>query len=131
MADGVRLRRLCRLARHMREPGCGHLGPDAGAHQHEEGQGGQVFQLGEPVGHAEIAVHQPIGILVELPYRQIHQWEGEVVEHVAGGHPVVELDGVEQNRVPVDQHDVAQMRIAVAAPDPPRAPALAQERPDP
>ena len=47
---------------------------------------------------------------------QVHQQEGEVVEHVAGGDPVVELDGVEQHRLAVDQHDVAEMQIAVAAP---------------
>ena len=45
---------------------------------------------------------------------EIHQQKGEIVEHVDGGEPVVELDGVEQDRRAVDLDDVAQMQIAVA-----------------
>ena len=45
--------------------------------------------------------------------RSIRQ-KGEIVEHVDGGEPVVELDGVEQDRRAVDLDDVAQMQIAVA-----------------
>ena len=45
---------------------------------------------------------------------QVHQQEGEIVEHVDAGDGIVELDGIEQPRPPVEEHDIAQMQIAVA-----------------
>ena len=48
---------------------------------------------------------------------QVHQQEGEIVEHVARRDQRAELDGVEQHRPAVDQHDVAEMQIAVNAAD--------------
>ncbi len=45
---------------------------------------------------------------------EIHQQKGEVVEHVDGGELVVELDGVEQDRLALDLDDVAEVQIAVA-----------------
>ena len=61
---------------------------------------------------------------------QIHQQEGEVVEHVARGDQRAELDGVEQHRSPLKQHDVAEMEVAVDAADQPAPPALGQQRMD-
>ena len=46
---------------------------------------------------------------------QIHQQKGEIVEHVAGRDTVVEFDGVEQHRLAVNQDDVAEMQVAMAA----------------
>ena len=51
----------------------------------------------------------------ELALDQVHQQEGEVVEHVAGGDRRIELDGVEQHRRVVDQDNISEMQIAVAA----------------
>src|SRR5262249_19524078 len=53
----------------------------------------------------------PLSIAVK-----IHQQEGEIVEGVDGSQVVVELDGIEQSRAAVPEHDVAEMQIAVAAP---------------
>ena len=61
---------------------------------------------------------------------QIHQQEGEIVEHVARGDDRAELDGVEQHRLAVDQHDIAEMQVAVDAPDQAAPAALAQQRHD-
>jgi hypothetical protein len=47
--------------------------------------------------------------------RSIHQQEGEMVEGVDGGQVVVELDGIEQPRAAVPEHDIVEMQIAVAA----------------
>ena len=50
---------------------------------------------------------------------QVHQQERQVVAHVDAGDLVVELDRVEERRPAVQQHDVAQVQIAVALPDEP------------
>ena len=44
---------------------------------------------------------------------EIHEQEGEIVEHVDRGERIVELDGVEQNGLALDLDDVAQVEIAV------------------
>ena len=62
----------------------------------------------------EIGVEHGVGVPREPALAEIHQQEGEVVEDVDRGEPVVELDGVEQDRRAVDLDDVAQMKIAVA-----------------
>ena len=48
---------------------------------------------------------------------QVHDQEGQVVEHVDAGEIVVELDAVERHRPAVEQDDVAQMQVAVAVAD--------------
>ena len=48
---------------------------------------------------------------------EIHQEKREIVQDVGAGDLVVELDAVEQRRPPVQQHDVAQMEIAVTLAD--------------
>ena len=44
---------------------------------------------------------------------EVHQQERQVVEHVDAGDVVIEFDGVEQRGTPVEQHDIAEMEIAV------------------
>ena len=61
--------------------------------------------------------HTAFGVALEPPLPQVHQQEGEVVEDVDAGDLVVELDRVEQRRLPRPQHDVAQMEVAVTLPD--------------
>ena len=48
---------------------------------------------------------------------EVHERKGEVVEHIGGGERVVELDGVEQDRPPPEQNDVAQVKVAMAVPN--------------
>ena len=50
----------------------------------------------------------------EAALAEIHQQEGEIVQHVDRGEGIVELDGVEQDRLALDLDDVAQVKIAVA-----------------
>ena len=65
----------------------------------------------------EIAVEHDVGGCAQPALDQVHQQEGEIVEHVAGRDQRAELDGVEQHRRAVDQRDIAEMQVAVAAPD--------------
>ena len=62
---------------------------------------------------------------------QVHQQEGEIVEHVAGGDPGIEFDGIEQHRLSFEQHDIAEMQIAVTAPHEPCALARIEQRTQP
>ena len=68
--------------------------------------------------------------LRQTALEQVHQQEGQIVKHVAGGDDVAELDGVEQHRLAVDQHDIAEMEIAVDVADKAVPAALAQQRYD-
>lgn len=48
---------------------------------------------------------------------QVHQQEGEIVEHVPGCDHGIEFDGVEQGRFVLDENDISEMQIAMASPD--------------
>src|ERR1019366_6264075 len=61
----------------------------------------------------EIAIEHDIGGLRQLALDQVHQQEGEIVQHVAGGDLGIEFDGVEQHRRALEQHDIAEVQIAV------------------
>ena len=61
-------------------------------------------------------VEQAVGQRAQATLAEVHQGEGEIVEHVDAGHALGELDGIERHRLAVDQHDVAQVQIAMAAP---------------
>ena len=67
---------------------------------------------------------------VEAALDQVHHQEREIVEHVAGRDQRVELDRVEQRRPSFDQHDVAEMKVAVAAPHQAELTALLEQRAD-
>ena len=46
---------------------------------------------------------------------QIHEQEGEVVKDVDGRQRLAELQRIERHWRAVDQHDVAEVQVAVAA----------------
>ena len=52
---------------------------------------------------------------------EIHEQKRQVVEDVGAGDLVVELDAVEERRPAVEQHDVAQVQVAVTLPHEPGA----------
>ena len=106
------------------------LGADRGPHRQEERQRRQRVEIFVPVRFGKIAVEHDIGRLRQLALEQVHQQKGEIVEHVARGDDVAELDGVEQHRPAVDQRDIAEMKIAVDAANQPAPAALAQQRHD-
>ena len=52
---------------------------------------------------------------MQTEVNEIHEREGEVIENVSGRDHRIELDRVEQHGLVVDQDDVAEMGIAMAA----------------
>ena len=48
---------------------------------------------------------------------EIHEQEGKVIEYVDRSDLVIEFDAVEELRLTVQEADIAQMQIAMAAPD--------------
>ena len=78
--------------------------------QRQQGEPGEIHGLGE------IAVPRRVGVARQLPPPEVHQQEGEIVEDVAAGDLVVELDPVEHRWLSFEEHDIAQMKIAVALP---------------
>ena len=109
------------------------IGPDRGAAREEERQQGKGLvvrcrrQLGDP---PQPFVQKPVGERTQALPRQVHQGEGEVVEDVDVGDLVGEFDGIERHGLSGQQHDVAQMEVAVAAPHRPgRLPPRHQIRP--
>ena len=92
----------------------GHEGANRRAQGHEEGQQHETVFV---AGTIEIAVDDMVGLPHEPAMPQIHQQEGEIVECVDLGEIGVEFDTVEDLRMAVEQADIAQMQIPVAAPD--------------
>ena len=68
----------------------------------------------EVCGLGQVAVPHDVGMARQPSPPEIHQEKREIVQDVGAGNLVVELDPVEQRRSPVQQHDVAQMEVAVA-----------------
>ena len=93
-----------------------------------QGEGAQRRSQGEEqwqwlavfgfVALCPVAGQQLLGVPRQLPEVQVHEHEGEVVEHVDAVQSVAELDAVEQRRPAFEQADVGQAQVAVAAPDP-------------
>ncbi len=112
----------------LREPRRRHLGADRRPHRQEERQRRERVEVLGARGFEQVPVEHDIGGGPEPALGQVHQQEGEIVEHVARRDQRAELDRVEQHRPAVDQHDVAEMEIAVDAADEPAPPALDQQR---
>ena len=67
----------------------------------------------DTLGLDQIAVEHDIRRRPQPALDQIHQQERQIIEHVARCNTVVELDGVEQYRFVLDQHDVAEVQVAM------------------
>src|SRR5262245_27265693 len=81
------------------------------------GQRGKPVQVLHPPRFGEVAVEHHVGRTIDPTLDQVHQQEGEVVEHVPRGDERIELDGIEQRRLAVDQCNVAEVEIAMTATD--------------
>ena len=76
------------------------LGPDRSAQAHEQRQGGETSErLGRLGG--EIAVEEPVRRPPQAPLLEVHEEEGEVVEHVGARDRVGELDRERRRALPV------------------------------
>ena len=92
-----------------------HLGPDRGAHGEQCRQDGEAGIVQHLAAQREIAVHQEIGAASVAARPKVHQHEGEVVEKVGRRQRLVEFERVEHHRPAIDQHDVPEMEVAMAA----------------
>ena len=63
------------------------------------------------------------------PLDQVHEQEGQVIEHVDAGEIIVELDAVEQDRAVAEEHDVGEVEVAVTVADAAFGAAAVEERP--
>ena len=94
---------------------------------HQNRLGDFEAQLVAARGKARLHAGQRIGEVAQPARFEVHDQEGEVVEHVDAGDGLVELDAVEQRRPVVDEADIGKMQIAVAAADPSRVAARIEQ----
>ena len=92
-----------------------HDGAHAGTAGEEQRQAGEALDLAADGLEGDVGVEHDVGRLPVAARVEVHQQEGEIVEHVDGGQRLAELERVEGNRNAVDEHDVAEVKIAVAA----------------
>src|SRR5262249_40054422 len=90
------------------------MAADAGMHRHEKRQ--QLRTDAFPC-HVEIAVKDQGRPARKTAMAQIHQQEGEVIEHIDAGERAVEFNAVEERRPVAELADVSQMEVPVAEPD--------------
>ena len=107
-----------------------HLGPDRRAHGQVERQRRQRIEIFSSPGFGKVTVECDAGGFAQPAFDQVHQQEGEIVEHVAGADQLAEFDSIEQHRLAIDQRDVAEMQVAVDTADEPVCAARFEQRPD-
>ena len=112
------------------QAGGGNPGADRCAHRQEERQRRQCLEVLDPPRLRQVAVEHYIGGMCESALQKVHQQKREVVKDIAGRDNVAEFDGVKQNRLAVDQRDIAEMKVAMDAPDKAAARALVKQRDD-
>ena len=114
----------------LRDPRRRHLGANRRPHREKEGKRRQRVEVLRSFGLEQIAVEHDIGGAHEATLGEVHQQEGEIVEHIARCDQRVELDGVEQHRALLDEHDVAEVKVAMSAADQAAPAALREKRAD-
>jgi hypothetical protein len=103
-----------------------HLGADRRTNRHEHWQGTERIEIFER-HRGKIPIQDGIGGQRLVVVQQIHQSESEVVEHVDSRHLCVELYGIEQHGLLLDQYDIREMQVAVATAHEAPATALLQQ----
>src|SRR5207245_3583001 len=88
--------------------GGGDVGAGGRAEREEERQRGERIEVVHAPRRDEIAVEYDVCGGAQSALDEIHDQKGEIVEHVAASNYRVELDGIECNRLPADQRDVAE-----------------------
>ena len=100
-----------------------------GAHQRPVHQEiAQRFQPRIVAGLLQPGVEHAPGQIGPFAVQQVHHQKGHVGHHVHPAEGRRELDGVERHRLAIQQHQIAQMQIAMAFADPALLPALVKQR---
>ncbi len=91
-----------------------HIGADRRPYRKKQRQ--QAERIGAVVpARLDKSIEQPARRVVQPEMDEVHEREGEIVEDVGGRNCRIELDGVEQYGLAVEQHDVAEMGVTMAA----------------
>src|SRR5205085_1731592 len=77
----------------------------------------------------EIAVEDHVRRRAKPALDQVHEQEGEIIKNVARREERIELERIEQDRASLQHHDIAEVQVAVSAPDEPLSAALGEEWP--
>lgn len=94
----------------------GDLGPDCGTQGKKEWKQRKALELNfQIIADPQIAVEQQIRVAPQSACPKIHQKERKIIKHVASRDPLVEIDSIEQDRLPLNEGNVAQMKITMAA----------------
>jgi hypothetical protein len=88
----------------------------------------QRRQRPEVAGPGEPGVEADVCLPRQSPLIEVHEQEGEVVARVAGAEPFVELERVEGDRAAVEQDEVGEVQVRVAAADMALGGAAGEER---
>src|SRR5262249_50876755 len=86
------------------------------------------IEIFDALGLDEVTVEDGVGRGIEPALDQIHEQEGEIVQHVARRDERAELDGVEWHRPSIEKDDVAEMQVAMEAPNQASVSACDEER---
>ena len=79
------------------------------------GRAGKPLDLAADRLEGNVGIQHRVGGLAIAAGIEIHEQEGEIVEHVDGGERLAELERIERHRRVVDEHDIAEVEVAVAA----------------
>src|SRR5579863_6407809 len=88
-----------------------HMGPYARVDRLKQRQRRHTLDLRLAIA---VAVEDDAGKEWQAPVQQVHQQEGEIIEHIDAGDRPAELDAVEERRAPLHETDVAQMQVTMA-----------------
>ena len=103
-----------------------HIGADRRSQRHEQRKGGERVGIFHRCC-CKISVEERVRRRVPVIADEIHHGECKVVDDIDRRHFSIEFDRIEQNGFAIDQYDVRQMQVAVAAPHESRAAALLQQ----
>ena len=92
-----------------------HMRADRRAHRKKQREQHQRV-AGGFAGRVQISVEEGVCRRPLVEMDQIHQRKRQIIEDVSRGNNRVEFDGIEHDRLAVDEDDVAEMEIAVATP---------------
>ena len=106
----------CLVVAVLRDPIEAHLGADCGAHRHQQGECSECIAVfgGRP---RQVSVQKLICHGLMLVMEKLHNRERQIIKNIDRRHRRVELDCIEQDRLAIDQDDVAQMQIVMTMTD--------------
>ncbi len=92
-----------------------HDGAYGGTAGKEQRQAGKPLDLAADRLEGHVGVENDVCRLAVVARVEVHEQEGEIVQDVDGGQLLAELERIEGNGSVVDEDDVAEVEIAVAA----------------